>query len=69
MKIVFICPIISRDAWGYGSVDPSSGTAVLMETVRVFGKMFKAGWRPRRTIGMYIRLFMLCSFILTSHLT
>jgi len=39
-----------RDAWGYGSVDPSSGTAVLMETVRVFGKMFKAGWRPRRTI-------------------
>jgi len=39
-----------RDAWGYGSVDPSSGTAVLMEIARVFGKMFQGGWRPRRTI-------------------
>ena len=39
-----------RDAWGYGAVDPSSGTAQLMEVVRSFGKMLKTGWRPRRTI-------------------
>ena len=39
-----------RDAWGYGSVDPSSGTAQLMEVARSFGEMMKKGWRPRRTI-------------------
>ena len=39
-----------RDAWGYGSVDPSSGTAQLMEVARSFGNLMKKGWRPRRTI-------------------
>ena len=39
-----------RDAWGYGSVDPSSGTAQLMEVARSFGALLKKGWRPRRTI-------------------
>ena len=37
-----------RDAWGYGSVDPSSGTTQLLEVSRVFGEMVKKGWRPRR---------------------
>jgi hypothetical protein len=40
-----------RDAWGYGAVDASSGTAALMEIVRTFGSLVRAGWRPRRTIG------------------
>ncbi|KAI8337463.1 hypothetical protein BC941DRAFT_452316 [Chlamydoabsidia padenii] len=39
-----------RDAWVYGAVDPSSGSAVLLETARVFGELLKTGWRPRRTI-------------------
>eukprot|EP00096_Caligus_rogercresseyi_P010267 TRINITY_DN3682_c0_g1_i1.p1 TRINITY_DN3682_c0_g1~~TRINITY_DN3682_c0_g1_i1.p1 ORF type:complete len:743 (-),score=140.20 TRINITY_DN3682_c0_g1_i1:107-2335(-) len=39
-----------RDAWGYGSVDPSSGTAQLMEVARSLGQLKKDGWRPRRTI-------------------
>uniref|UniRef100_A0A0K2TTW2 Nacetylatedalphalinked acidic dipeptidase 2like [Strongylocentrotus purpuratus] n=1 Tax=Lepeophtheirus salmonis TaxID=72036 RepID=A0A0K2TTW2_LEPSM len=39
-----------RDAWGYGSVDPSSGTAQMMEVVRNLGALKKKGWRPRRTI-------------------
>ena len=39
-----------RDAWIYGSVDPNSATACMMEMVRVFGSMMKKGWRPRRTI-------------------
>ena len=39
-----------RDAWGFGAIDPSSGTAQLMEVVRIFGKMKKSGWRPRRTL-------------------
>ncbi|CAK8692129.1 unnamed protein product [Clavelina lepadiformis] len=39
-----------RDAWVFGAIDPSSGTAVLMEMVRAFGKMVKQGWRPRRTL-------------------
>ena len=39
-----------RDAWGYGAVDPSSGTAQLMEVVRSFGQLLKSGWKPRRTL-------------------
>ncbi|XP_033638801.1 putative N-acetylated-alpha-linked acidic dipeptidase isoform X1 [Asterias rubens] len=39
-----------RDAWGYGAIDPSSGTACLMEISRVLGSLIKDGWRPRRTI-------------------
>ncbi|XP_071506212.1 N-acetylated-alpha-linked acidic dipeptidase 2-like [Diadema antillarum] len=39
-----------RDAWVYGAVDPSSGTAVLMESARVYGEMLKKDWRPRRTV-------------------
>jgi len=39
-----------RDAWVYGGVDPSSGSASLMETARAFGDMARNGWRPRRTL-------------------
>ena len=39
-----------RDAWGFGALDPSSGTAPIMEVVRVLGEKKKAGWRPRRTM-------------------
>ncbi len=39
-----------RDAWVFGGVDPSSGTASLMEVTRAFGELLKAGHRPRRTI-------------------
>ena len=40
-----------RDAWGYGDVDPSSGTTMLLEVARVLGAKVKSGnWRPRRTI-------------------
>jgi len=39
-----------RDAWGYGAIDASSGTAPMMEMARVLGEDLKAGWRPRRSI-------------------
>lgn len=39
-----------RDAWVYGAVDPSSGTATQMELARVLGAQAKAGQRPKRTI-------------------
>jgi len=39
-----------RDAWVYGGVDPSSGTASLMELARTLGSLAKQGTRPRRTI-------------------
>ena len=54
-----------RDAWGYGgrsslsllttlllllAVDPSSGTAIMMEVGRVLGERLRSGWRPRRSI-------------------
>uniref|UniRef100_A0A8C9WQM0 N-acetylated alpha-linked acidic dipeptidase like 1 n=1 Tax=Scleropages formosus TaxID=113540 RepID=A0A8C9WQM0_SCLFO len=40
-----------RDSWVHGAIDPSSGTAVMLEITRVLGKMVKAGkWRPRRSI-------------------
>jgi N-acetylated-alpha-linked acidic dipeptidase len=38
------------DAWIYGAVDPSSGTAALLEMARAFGAALKQGYRPRRTI-------------------
>ena len=38
------------DAWIYGAVDPSSGTAALLETARALGAAVKQGHRPRRTI-------------------
>ncbi|KAM5249093.1 aminopeptidase NAALADL1 [Ctenodactylus gundi] len=40
-----------RDSWVHGAVDPSSGTAVLLEVSRVLGTLLKKGaWRPRRSI-------------------
>jgi N-acetylated-alpha-linked acidic dipeptidase len=39
-----------RDAWVFGGVDPSSGTASLMEMTRAFGALKKQGVRPRRTL-------------------
>jgi N-acetylated-alpha-linked acidic dipeptidase len=39
-----------HDAWVYGGVDPSSGTASMMETTRALGGLLKQGIRPRRTI-------------------
>ena len=39
-----------RDAWVYGAVDPSSGTAAMLESVHGIGVLLRQGWRPRRTI-------------------
>ena len=39
-----------RDAWVFGGVDPSSGTAAMMELTRAMGKLAKTGMRPRRTL-------------------
>jgi len=39
-----------RDAWVFGGVDPSSGTASMMELTRALGKLAKEGMRPRRTL-------------------
>jgi N-acetylated-alpha-linked acidic dipeptidase len=39
-----------RDAWEFGGVDPSSGTASMMEMTRALGELKKQGLRPRRTL-------------------
>jgi len=39
-----------RDAWVYGGVDPSSGTASLMGVARSLGTLAQQGARPKRTI-------------------
>ena len=39
-----------HDAWVYGGVDPSSGTASMMEMTRAFADLLKQGIRPRRTL-------------------
>lgn len=39
-----------RDAWVFGGVDPSSGTASMMELTRALGQLKKQGIRPRRTL-------------------
>jgi len=39
-----------RDAWVYGAVDPSSGTAAMLEAVHGIGALVHQGWRPKRTL-------------------
>lgn len=39
-----------RDAWTFGATDPHSGTAIMLELVRIFGDLLDRGWRPLRTI-------------------
>lgn len=39
-----------RDAWVYGAVDPSSGTAAMLEAVHGVGALLHEGWRPKRTL-------------------
>ena len=39
-----------RDAWVFGGVDPSSGTASMMEMTRALGTLLKQEIRPRRTV-------------------
>jgi N-acetylated-alpha-linked acidic dipeptidase len=41
-----------RDAWSFGGVDPSSGSASLMEVARALGTLKARGIRPRRTITL-----------------
>ena len=39
-----------RDAWVFGGVDPSSGTASMLELTRDLGRLLKKGMRPKRTL-------------------
>jgi N-acetylated-alpha-linked acidic dipeptidase len=39
-----------RDAWVYGAVDPSSGTAAQLGLAQNLGQLVKAGFRPKRSI-------------------
>jgi N-acetylated-alpha-linked acidic dipeptidase len=39
-----------RDAWVFGGVDPSSGTAAMLEMTRNLGGLLQGGIRPRRTL-------------------
>lgn len=40
-----------RDAWGYGAIDPNSGTASLMEVVKAYGYVVREeNYRPVRTL-------------------
>ncbi|KIV80647.1 hypothetical protein PV11_08134 [Exophiala sideris] len=39
-----------RDAWCTGAADPGSGTAIMLEVIRIFGELRALGWRPLRSI-------------------
>jgi N-acetylated-alpha-linked acidic dipeptidase len=39
-----------RDAWVYGGVDPSTGTAAMLELVRALGALARDGRRPKRSL-------------------
>ena len=40
-----------RDAWSFGSLDPTSGTAVMLEISRVLMKLkIDKSWRPKRSL-------------------
>ena len=53
-----------RDAWGFGALDPNSGTAQMMEVARVLGARLRTGWRPRRTIMFLRYCTVLCCTVL-----
>ena len=43
-----------RDAWVIGgAADPNSGTAVLVELAKAFGKLLDKGWKPKRTMLVF----------------
>nr|MBA3272208.1 serine hydrolase [Acidobacteriota bacterium] len=39
-----------HDAWVFGGVDPSSGTASMMELTKALGRLKQEGTRPKRTL-------------------
>ncbi|OTA93840.1 hypothetical protein M434DRAFT_72309 [Hypoxylon sp. CO27-5] len=40
-----------RDAWIIGgAADPNSGTAIVVELAKAFGKLLSQGWKPKRNI-------------------
>jgi N-acetylated-alpha-linked acidic dipeptidase len=39
-----------RDAWQYGGVDPSSGSAAMMDLARSLGALARGGVRPKRSV-------------------
>ncbi|ODQ83057.1 hypothetical protein BABINDRAFT_5926 [Babjeviella inositovora NRRL Y-12698] len=40
-----------RDSWTTGGAgDPNSGSAIMIEIIRVYGRLLKKGWKPLRTI-------------------
>jgi len=39
-----------RDAWVFGATDPLAGQVALMAEAKAIGRLFKDGWRPRRTL-------------------
>jgi len=41
-----------RDAWVFGAVDPSSGSATQLELARSLGRLAREGHRPKRTLVM-----------------
>ena len=47
-----------HDAWTYGSIDPNSGTAILLELSRTLNELKKnQGWMPKRSI-MFLRYYL-----------
>ncbi|KAL7978350.1 hypothetical protein Chor_014889 [Crotalus horridus] len=40
-----------RDSWVHGAIDPSSGTAVMLEITRILGKMVKEGFTSHRAVA------------------
>jgi N-acetylated-alpha-linked acidic dipeptidase len=46
-----------RDAWIIGgSADPNSGSAMLIEMSKAFGKLLETGWKPKRNMSVRILL-------------
>lgn len=39
-----------HDAWGFGTTDPNSGTAMLLTLADGLGQLLEEGWKPKRSI-------------------
>ncbi|EZF70966.1 hypothetical protein H105_06876 [Trichophyton soudanense CBS 452.61] len=57
-----------RDAWIIGGAgDPNSGSSIMVELAKAFGKLQKAGWKPKRTMYVCALGFVLTQLVLILH--
>lgn len=47
-----------RDAWIFGAIDPSSGTAAMLEMARAFGRMREKHGKKDQSMGSLLKMVL-----------